>query len=273
MRDAGGGHETQRHDSIDPAFLQAARAVAEGRAPLPRAGGGLAFAKDLEERAAHEGAGVRAAELQATAAGVYERLWRSAGQRQASEPALRLYDAALRVRPWQGACLAGLRAAFLAGDVAHDASVTYAALYRAARLVAGTARDAGATDACSDEVTHALARLAAFRPTGRVLDAVDEALQADGMVVSSPNETPAASRAPPKIMRIDSFPGPDSARVVVELDQASGYRVGDEAIAGKSLPRTPAPAARPPTPWKLPLCFGKRVPPTPGEKSRLQSTP
>jgi N-acetylmuramoyl-L-alanine amidase len=43
---------------------------------------------------------------------------------------------------------------------------------------------------------------------------------------------------PPQIVRIESWPGRDTARVVVVLDRPAAYRVGDEVIVGVGTPRT-----------------------------------
>jgi N-acetylmuramoyl-L-alanine amidase len=44
--------------------------------------------------------------------------------------------------------------------------------------------------------------------------------------------------APPRIVRVDAWAAPDSARIVVELDRAAGYRAGDELLPGAKWPRT-----------------------------------
>jgi N-acetylmuramoyl-L-alanine amidase len=250
----------------DIARARALTAEPEKLAPaarLPERADALALAESIEGRAVHEGAGTRAAELHLLAARLVERVWRVEGRTQDADEALDLYRAAAHDPAAGGACEGALAAARLAGDVAHDATTTYAELYRAQRRFASSLdssveRDAGpapsepghpgpptesALSACRHELEDGLALLVAFRPPQRVLEAIDEGLAGEGAiapVLGSALDAGAAA-APvkaPQIVRIESWPGRDAARVVVVLDRPAAYRVGDELLAGSNSPRT-----------------------------------
>jgi N-acetylmuramoyl-L-alanine amidase len=47
-----------------------------------------------------------------------------------------------------------------------------------------------------------------------------------------------SSLKPPQVVRMESWPGRDTARIVVVLDRAAAYRIGDEVLAGSASPRT-----------------------------------
>ncbi len=239
--------------------LPRARALAEGQAVLPPRSEALALAESIEAQALREGAGARAATLHATAARLVERVWRVEGRERDAREAVEMYGAAASDPTAPGACEAALAAARLAGDSAHDASVTYAQLYRVQRRFASApagepapgasahgvdpfpATDGGVP--CPGEVEEALSELAAFRPPQRVLDAIDVGLAGEGMLARAPEGPTAATgpstdAKPPQILRVESWPGRDAARVVVVLDRPAPYRIGDEALAGGASART-----------------------------------
>ena len=237
--------------SAEPDIAQARR-IAEGRAPLPEPDAARALAEAIEASADNEGAGPRAVELRTTAARIAERTFRTVGDARDAARALALYKAAAVDAAMPGACDAGHRAAILAGDAAHDASITYTELYRVSRARRARASrtpapraDEAADAACDRDVDDTLARLAAFRPSQSVLDAVDERLAREGAYAldtdgAAPWPPPASGAAgkPPRIVRVDVWPAPDSARIVVELDRAAAYRASDEKLAGALWPRT-----------------------------------
>ncbi len=238
----GAGGEDAASGSADGADVARARAIATEQAPLPLRADALALAESLEGRAAREGAGVRAVELHVAAAGVLARVWRVEGREQDAREALDVYRAAARVPGVAGACEAAIAGARLAGDVAHDASTTYAELYRAQRRFAAAPtadHDAGPPGGCLHDLEDGLATLVAFRPPQRVLDAIDDGLAGEGTVAQALASVDAGLAAvqPPQVVRIESWPGKDATRVVVVLDRSAGYRVGDEVLAGGS-PRT-----------------------------------
>jgi N-acetylmuramoyl-L-alanine amidase len=218
--------------------------MASGPEELPERAEALALAQGLEARAVREGAGARAVELHTAAARLVERVWREGGRDQDAKEALDLYRSAAHDPQTAGACEAALAAGKLAGDVAHDAAVTYAELYRAGRRFASAVEgDAGGASTCRRELESALSLLVAFRPPQRVLEAIDEGLAGEGAISAAlgaagdAGVVTAAVRAP-QIVRIESWPGKDAARVVVVLDRNAAYRVGDEVVAGTRSPRT-----------------------------------
>jgi N-acetylmuramoyl-L-alanine amidase len=226
--------------------LPRARALADGRGSLPARAEVLALAESLEAQAVREAAGARAVTLHAAAARLVERVWRVEGRERDATEALEMYAAAAREPDEAGACEAALAAARLAGDVAHDAGVAYAELYRVQRRFAPL-RDVDGPDAgiefahsCRGDVEASLSRLAAFRPPQRVLDAIEAGLAGEGNLAVGRSLPASAVMAvkPPQIVRIESWPGQDSARVVVVLDRPADYRVGDEPLAGGAGART-----------------------------------
>jgi N-acetylmuramoyl-L-alanine amidase len=230
--------------------LPRARAIAEGRAELPARAEVLALAESIEAQALREGAGARAVTLHVTAGRLVERIWRVEGRDRDAREALEMYGAAASDPAAPGACEAALAGARLAGDSAHDASVAYAQLYRAQRRFAPSvaADPAPASDgglACPDQVDAALSQLAAFRPPQRVLDAIEVGLAGEGTSSRALDGTGLSSDAPaaragrpPQVVRVESWSGRDTARVVVVLDRPAPYRIGDEALAGGTSART-----------------------------------
>ena len=222
-----------------------ARAVEmiENNAPLPARPRALALADSIEAQAVREGSGSRAVQLHALGGALVERVWRVEGQDRDALHAIELYRAASGSAGLEGACDAALRAAYLAGDRAHDASITYVELYRQkVRFAATAGGDVAAARGCRESIDRGIDLLAAFRPPQRVIDAIDEGLQGEGAfalpralgldaAASIPN-------GPTRIVRIDSWPGNDSARVVVVLDRPAAYRAGDEVVAGGAGART-----------------------------------
>jgi N-acetylmuramoyl-L-alanine amidase len=220
-----------------------ARSMGAGEETLPPRAEALALAQSVEAHALREGAGARAVALHATAARVLERVWRVENREQDAIEALDLYRAAARDAAVPGACEAAFAGALLAGDVAHDASAQYAEVYRAERRFAATqAGDAGPDGRCRRDLEDTLSVLVAFRPPQRVLEAIDEGLEGQGAIAQAIAGALDAGAsvpvAPPQIVRIESWPGSDTARVVLVLDRPAAYRVGDELVAGNGNPRT-----------------------------------
>jgi N-acetylmuramoyl-L-alanine amidase len=226
--------------TADARSLAEARRMADDKAPLLPRADALALVGLVEAAAAHEGAGARAAQVYAVAARLAERVWRVEGSDADASKAIALYKSASLDPRLQGACESAVRAAHLAGDLVHDASVTYAELYRAERRFTAVAPPESELSAsCRHGIEVELAELSAFRPAQRTLDAIDEALEGEGAVGMGPSEGGAARpTAPPRVVRVDSWAGRDAARVVVTLDRPAGYRAGDEATAGGASPQT-----------------------------------
>jgi N-acetylmuramoyl-L-alanine amidase len=207
----------------------------------------LSLAQAVEALAVKDGAGARASSLHTLAATVLERAYRRFGREQdAKEAALLFRQAATDLR-LEGACDAGLEAAHLAGEAAHDASVTYTELFRLERraLVAkGHAGDAGAgpdpgpPSPCEARVEESMARLVAFRPPARILEAIEQGLEGEGVVASvSAGGKPPASEAP-RVLKIEPIAGTEAARVVIVLDRSARFHPGDIAVPGLGPPRT-----------------------------------
>jgi N-acetylmuramoyl-L-alanine amidase len=222
-----------------------ARAIAEGKSELPPRAEALALAESIEARGQREGAGGRAAVLHLTAARLVERVWRVEGRDRDASEAIDLYRAASRDPAAPGACEAAFAGARLAGDAQHDATVTYTELYRVQRRFAPV-REAAVADAglaepghgCRADVEDALVLLAAFRPPQHVLDAVEAGLAGEGTRVAVTVDAGTGPDKPPQVVRIESWPGRDAARIVVVLDRAAGYRIDDEVVGDATAART-----------------------------------
>jgi N-acetylmuramoyl-L-alanine amidase len=237
-----GGEDAAAEGS--PADLPRARALAEGKGDLPERAEVLALAESIEAHAVREGAGARAATLHFAAARVVERVWRVEGHDRDASEALDMYRAASRDPESPDACEAALAGALLAGDAARDASVTYTELYRAQRRFAPVREASGPAArgrSCRGEIEDALARLVAFRPPQRVLDAIETGLAGEGMRASAGSFFDGGTSIPdkpPQVVRIESWPGRDTARVVVVLDRPATYRIDDDVVGGSAAART-----------------------------------
>jgi N-acetylmuramoyl-L-alanine amidase len=216
-----------------------ARRLGEAGVPLPPRAEVLALVQKVADAAAHEGAGARAAQLYAVSARLAERIWRIEGHDEDAARALELYRSAAVDPKLAGACESARAAASLAGERAHDAAISYAELYRVERRFAAAAPKGSPAQACRQGIGSDLVRIAAFRPAQPVLDSIDQALEGEGTVGLDLVDA-GARRAdgPPRLVRVDVWPGDDAARVVVSLDQATSYRVADEVASGGSSAQT-----------------------------------
>jgi len=233
---ACGRGSTGSDAEAEPAEIARARALVAGAALPPRAEA-LAVGESVEALAVKEGAGGRAAELHALAARVFERVYRVDGKEQDAKEAVAAYDSAAKDLKTELGCDAALRGVTLAGDAAHDAQVTYVGLYKLGRRLGrrDAGRDAGgaAPDSpCLSRVGAAMASIEAFRPPSRILSAIEEGLAASGTGVF---DAGAASAATPRVVRVEQWPGRDTARVVVTLNRTAAYRVGDEGGGGGAV--------------------------------------
>lgn len=219
-----------------------ARAIAEGETPLPERSPALALAASMQHRAAREGAGVRAVALHTTAARLFERIWRTEGQAADAREAIDEYRAASHDAAVPGACDAALGGARLAGDIARDASVTYAQLYRIERRFARTWQTESPPSppsppsVCQRAVDDALAVLVAFRPSPEILEAIDDSLASEGAILHALDSGTTPPIEPLQVSRVESWAGRDAARVVVVLNRPAPYRIGDEVPAGGGDP-------------------------------------
>ena len=232
----------------DSTEVARAGAMLRGPEPLPARPTVLSLAQAVEGRAQREGAGARAVELHRLAAHLLERVWRTEGREQDAKEAVELYRAAARDVGVPGACDAGLAGALLSGDEARDAAISYAELYRVQRRFAAAPTAKGAdpgVGVCLGRIESLLSALQPFRPAARVLEAIDEGLAGEGALAAAVRPDagrPATVRvagAAPQIVRLEQWPGEESARVVVHLDRpAAHFRVVDEPAAPGRVART-----------------------------------
>jgi N-acetylmuramoyl-L-alanine amidase len=234
-------------------LVEQGRALLDRSVPLGPRSDVLALAESIESAAVREGAGARAAELHALAAELLERVYRIEGREQDAKEAILLYRAASHDLALEVSCDAAERGARLAGDLARDASVTYAELYRLERRMAATqaggispspsgnslAADAGspARSACAARVEQGLGALSAFRAPARVLEAIDQGLAGEGDVaITFDGGSPLSEVS--QIVKIEPWPGKDAARVVVTLNRTAHFRPGEAPGAAQGVPRT-----------------------------------
>ena len=211
------------------------RALLSLEASLPPRPEALALGQTLEARALKEPSPQRAAEIHQIAGRLFERTWRRYGVDEDAKEARRAYESAARDSSYVGACDSALASAQLAGDLARDAEVTYVEIYRAMkRIQIGV--DAGAPPAasessCAERARSQLQLLAAFRPSERVLRAVDAATEAQGAFGSGPPPDASVPRmGPAKISALESWSGREAARVVITLSDKASFRAGDDAL-------------------------------------------
>ena len=203
-----------------------ARAITEGQLPLPARREAIAIAGAIEASGLREGAGARAVVLDSTAAGLFARLWRAEGREEDATKAIKLYRAASRDVDIPGACEAASAGAHLVGEVTADRAAEYRELYRVSRLFGhGPVGDGGVLH-CQRSVEDDLAELVAFRPPTGVLAAIDDRLAVEGAIVLD-RDAPRSNVGAPRITRVESWPGIEASRVVVELDRPATYRVAD----------------------------------------------
>lgn len=215
-----------------------AREMAMVGSPPPLRAEALVMAHALEAAALQEGSGVRAFDLHRDAARLLERTYRLYRKEQDGKEAAEVFLASSRDRAAPRACEAALVGARLAGEVARDPTVTYKELHRAERRL--SLGDAGApSDPCALSLSAAKNELAAFRPPTAVLEAIEHGVSSEGdlprSVAGGVGSVPVT---PPKVLRIDAWPGQDATRVVVQVDRPVTFRVGDEAQAGGRGART-----------------------------------
>jgi N-acetylmuramoyl-L-alanine amidase len=204
----------------------------------------LSVAEGVEALAVREGAGARAESLHELAGTVLERAFRRFGREQDGKEASLLFQHAGADLSREESCASAVRAALLSGEVARDAAVSYAELYRVQRRLGGgdgKAGDAGATDArpsaCGRDLDQKLGDLAPFRPPARVLEAIDQGLEGEGLLASARGSSETVN-AGPRLLKIEPIPGAEAARVVILLSQSAHFHPGDVAVPGMGPPHT-----------------------------------
>ncbi|HQY64804.1 MAG TPA: hypothetical protein PK141_25600, partial [Polyangiaceae bacterium] len=228
----GGGARTDAGVAEESEAVRARSLLQSPEAP-PRAEL-LGAADAVEARATLEGAGPRAAILHALAGALFERLYRADKRPDDAKRAIDALRLSARDPASPTACDASVRAAHLAGELVHDPTVTYGELYR-------LSRQGSASPRCLETLRSGLASLRSFRPPSSVLEAIDQGLLSEGALGAALSDAGAASaqavQVAPRVTRIEQWAGEQGARVVVHLDRAARYRVGDDAIPGRA-PRT-----------------------------------
>lgn len=221
-------------------LLARAEALAVAGAALPARAEVLALAQGVAAEAVREGAGRRAMTLNALAATLHERMYRLERREQDGKEALSLFESAGRDLAIPGACAAAVRGAVLAGEMAHDAQITYGELHRVARRASAKALPADVAAACARATREVEARLEGFRPPSAVLDAIDNGLAEQGAVPVVLRDAGGAElvNVAPRITRVEHWAGDEAARVVVHLDRPARFRVGDVAGADGRGART-----------------------------------
>lgn len=228
---ACGGKTSGADASVADTEVRRAEAMLLAEA-LPERPEVISVAQGMEARALREGAGTRAVAYHVLAGSLFERLFRVDKRPEDAKEGVDAFRLAAKDPATAGACEAAVRGARLAGDAAHDASVTYAEVYRASRKVPG---GDGGVSQCLETLQGALAEVDAFRPPAEVLEAIDQGLLGEGALANALSDAGAQSRVrvAPRVVRIEQWASDEGARVVVHLDKPARFRVGDEAKPGK----------------------------------------
>ena len=242
---AGGAGETAAEAGLRgevATALARTRALLAGRPPLPSRPDAIALAESVEAAALGDGAGARAVDLHGAAARLIERVWRVEGRPQDATEALDVYRLGARTPETSGACEAALAAARLAADTARDAATLYAELYRVTRRFPPAPGADPAETACRAQASRDLDLLAGFRapsgssrPSTRAWPARGPSRPALAGVLDAGTSVPVQ---PARLVRVESWAGVDSARVVLVLDRQAPYRVGDDVLAALGVART-----------------------------------
>lgn len=207
----------QREESR--ALIEAQRILSVSTLP-PRADV-LAAAHDAAKSAAEPPhSAERAAPHFLIAGALLERLYRSEHNPADLAEARAMYTNASEDVAPKAACDAAIAFAALYGDSAHDPSTTYAELFRAEKKFSTNA-------SCVARIAAEMHRIDLWKPSDSVLDAIAKSVSGELLIPSS--DAGALVNTAPRILKVDEWPGEEAARVVVQLDRATSFRVGDEA--------------------------------------------
>ena len=209
-----------------------ASALSDGREPFGGRAEALDLARTIALRASSASDLATKSACAALAGGILERAFRSGHRESDGRQALDLLRVAAQSPDPTFACHAAMRAAHLAGELAHDPSLTYAELDRArTSRLATAAADTGkrSQDDCARRLDADLHILAAYQPPAVHANDVVDTTEA-GLLTESPRAALPSSPASvePRIERVETWPGPDTARVVLILNRPTDYRVDDE---------------------------------------------
>jgi N-acetylmuramoyl-L-alanine amidase len=209
----GGGDATGDAGApSEPAELARAQAWLDPAATLPSRPEVVAVADRLAIEAI-KSEPPRNAELARVAGDLRARLWRVEGTATDAREALELWAAALRDAPPDDAsCDVGHRRAALAGDLAGDAAAAHRELFLERRRQATRLGDVAARSACIARFDRDLAMLAAWRPAGAALEALEA--EADRAARDAARATTPATPAPATAAVSSSAAPPSSGHVV-----------------------------------------------------------
>lgn len=212
-----------RGNAADTGTKNESELLAEGRALLDSSSAHrealVSEGEKLGAQAAVEGGTARGVLLATLAGELRARAYRLSGgtSEEDARRAVEWWTVATARSDFNEVCRPALLRAELTGEIAHDPRVTYRELYVAKRRLAAAP--------CVAELDVALERAAVFRPSPAVLEQLDRALAAEGLVSGAGSVTDAGSEAPPRarVVRVSRWSTNDSARVVIELDRAASY--------------------------------------------------
>lgn len=216
---SGGGDSAANEGGAASADEARARSLLDDERTLDARSEVIRSAQAVVALAAKESDKARARELTLLAARLYERLYRADRRVQDAKEANDLYRTAGADLEAREGCDALVRAALLGGEVARDASVTYAELYRVyLRAPQGSG--------CRSRAFERMVSLASFAPPREVLVAVEQGSVGEDAL----RDAGATARVgAPEVTRVETYPGEDAARVVLTLDRSARFRTGEDA--------------------------------------------
>ncbi|HTJ84755.1 MAG TPA: N-acetylmuramoyl-L-alanine amidase, partial [Polyangiaceae bacterium] len=243
-----------------PSDAERAAALVAVGAPLPTRAEIVALADAVAIDAEKEASLDEQAKLFALAGRLRARIFRFEATEADAREALELFSRAARSgRGKEAGCDAELARATLSGELARSAATTYRELYLAKRRL-GPLREASPDSACLASLGRALARGAAFSPTGDELAALER--EGDRAEASAPAPPPLGSdsatapaacasaapspsddvvilptdlkpaSSPVKVTKIDKYAEATGGRVVIQLSGATTFQVGSLAPDG-----------------------------------------
>lgn len=209
-----------------------AAAIANGRGSFGRRADAVDLARKMAARASAAPDIATRAACAGLAGSILESAFRVGHRDSEGHQALDLWRVAAQDSDPISACDAAIRGARLAGELVHDPSVTVTELDRAkTRLLKVPPNVPGALPPgdCGSRLDADLGVLVAFLPRSSVEGGLVDIVAPVGSAVG-PTFPPVASPhgLPPHIERVETWPGVNTARVVLLLDRPAAYRVDDE---------------------------------------------
>jgi len=214
-------------NAVDGSRVQA---IEDAKGPIGARADIVRFGRSVAARVASAPNAQARAACAELAGGLLERAFRIAHRESDGHQALDILRVAAQGPDPNAACESAIRAARLAGELARDPSVTYVELsHLKAPGLLSAPKPAWATSGarCSLRLDTDLAVLAAFQASPS-----EGVPPGDPMVAqpgaASPSSPASAFTKPPQVERVDTWPGSDTARVVLLLSRPAAYRVDDE---------------------------------------------